>query len=149
MKPIKLDSPFSFLPLALITFSLLFFIGITGCKNLIINPSENTLRAYSEKDFRENANLRAAPNAVVAVNLEDLNSPPNDSIPDTGSIGIDEIYFRYTENVIKNFRMENSQTFSVSLVNVETHESPFYIDWNNVTVSAYIPAGDYKMILHS
>ncbi len=143
-------SPMPFLMFIFLTAGIVYIVSFSGCNNTVTSTVETkTNKAYSEKDFKLERNLRAIPESVIALNLEDINSPPNDSIPDTGTIGEDIVFFRYTENVTRSFRMEKSSRFSVSLTNTETGAGLYYIDWYNDNVTVYIPAGDYRMNIHS
>lgn len=137
-------------PLRLFVLLLFVVLGISGCQNVSVGPeNEKQNQARSEKDFVDNYNLRATPISVIALNLEDLNSPRTDSIPDTGTWGEDIVYIRYMDNVVRTFRMETTARFSVFMVNVETGTSLFYLDWNNPYIQVNIPAGDYRMQVHS
>ncbi|MBX7044674.1 MAG: pentapeptide repeat-containing protein [Ignavibacteria bacterium] len=151
MKPIKLDSPFSFLPLALITFSLLFFIGITGCKNLITDDNVNSKMypALSEEDFANNPNLRAKAGSVIGINLEDVDSPHDYSISDTDTTGEDLVSYRFLENSLFTFRMESFGHYDIRFFNKSTKSWVFYINPFNNNITLNIPAGDYEMYIYS
>lgn len=136
-------------PLRLFILTLFVLFGISGCTNNFVDINETQNQARSEKDFVDNIGLRATPQSVVVLNLEDLNSPRIDSIPDTDTLGADVFYVKYTENVTRAFRMETTARFSVQMINVETGENLFYIDWYNPYAQVYISAGDYKMFFHS
>lgn len=140
---------------ALLLFSLIFtagiiyFFSISGCKDILTNTTgENVFQARSELEFVNNSELNALPGAVIAVSLEDANSPL-DSLPDTDRIGQDAIPFRYIENGVHKIRMEYTGEFSVRLVDRLTGAWIYVITPTNNSVTVFIPAGDYIMLLES
>jgi len=143
-------SPVSILIYALFTTAIIFMVSATGCNNSVVSPSDvKKNQARSEREFVANRDLKTTSGAVVILNLEDVNSPQVDSIPDTGTIGEDFFTIRYTDNAVRTFRMESNVAFSSRLVNAETGELVYSIAPNNNTVSVYVSAGDYKMYLTS
>lgn len=145
-----IGSPTSFLILAVLVIIGISGISFSGCNNTVTNSiNTNIYQARSEQDFVANSDLRARQGAVIAINLEDINSTPIDSLPDTGTIGEDIIPFRYTENAVHRIRMESTGRYYAYLQNEVTGAWVYFIspEQNNVTVN--IPAGDYKLHLKS
>jgi hypothetical protein len=141
-----LGSPVPFLMILVFMAAIIYSISIAGCNNTITNSiNDNIYQARSERDFVDNRDLQGFPGAVIAINLEDFNSPAVDSIPDTGTIGEDIIPMRYIENATHSIRMESSAHHDAYLINVETGEWVYYISPFNNNVTVYIPAGDYEM----
>lgn len=139
----------SFLILAVITTAAIM-LSFTGCENVANNSvNSDTYQARSEHDFVANRDLKTRPGAVIAVHLEDVNSTPNDSIPDTGTIGMDVIPIRYVENKVHTFRMESTARFDVNMFNIETGEWMFYMSPVYTSITVNIPAGDYRMEIRS
>jgi hypothetical protein len=128
------------------TAGIIYFFSISGCKDILTNTTgENVFQARSEQEFATNRELRAVPGAVIAVQLEYLNSPQNDSLRDTGPIGEDIIPIRFTENSHCTIQFASSAYFDVFLVNSETGAYIYYLYPGATYADVDIPAGDYLM----
>jgi len=133
-------------PLRLFVLISLILIGISGCNNTVTDPINDKLYpALSEENFVANPNLRAKIGSVIGINLEDVDAPKNDSIPDTDTTGEDVINYRFTENTLYTFRMESSGNYDVRFFDKSTKGWVFYINPINNNVTLNIPAGDYEM----
>ncbi len=128
------------------TSAIIYIFSISGCKDILTNTNgENVFHARSEQEFATNRELRAVPGAVIAVQLEYLNSPQNDSLRDTGPIGEDIIPIRFTENSNIKIQLASSAYFDVFLVNSETGAYVYYLYPEVTYADVDIPAGDYLM----
>lgn len=153
MKAIK-----SFLYLIPIIVSALIFFS---CKDSITNSGTqlNPHHVRSEQEFVSNTNLRAYPGAVVVVELENLNSPPDTLHRDTGTRGVDIIPYTYLETHEHHFRLaagsssEKSSGFSPrfksKLVNESSGATIYELTPDNDSVVVTIPAGNYQLYLTS
>ncbi|MBS1494701.1 MAG: pentapeptide repeat-containing protein [Bacteroidetes bacterium] len=135
--------------------SLLSFLIITaaisGCSDSIVNSTSiNTgkYKALTESQFNSNAVAYATPGAVVYVDLENLNAPPDSVREDTGAIGEDVIPYRYTETATHRIKLDAGAMFKARLVN-EAGAVIYQLNAPGDTSRVSIPAGNYKLYLTS
>jgi len=139
-------------PRKLLLFILTFTAGVyfSGCTNSItstgtVSPRKN--QARTEQEFSFNSNLKADAGAVIAVNLEGLNSPVAE-IGDTGPIGEDIIPYIYTETAQHRFTIDDTSDVKIKLVSDATGLTIAEVNPGN-SLYVNIPAGSYKMHLIS
>jgi len=126
-------------------------IYLGGCSDSIVNSTgaSTGYQARSEKEFAVNTGLNAEPGAVVVVQLEHLNSPPDSVDMDTGTIGEDIIPFAYTKSSMHNFRLDDSSEFRVKLINSSSGAVIYELTPASPNISVNIPAGEYKLYITS
>lgn len=131
---------------SLIILTSLYF-GANGCNNNPVNSTSTHRQARSEQEFAD-PSLYAEPGAVIVVDLEHLDSPP-DSEFDTDVIGTDAIPIRYTETAEHSFRLDDSNLFEMKMVRAVTNEEIFSLNHPHPQIRVTIPAGDYILIFKS
>lgn len=109
---------------------------------------KKTYKARTERDFADK-NFKAEPGAVIVLNLEDKNSPPDPEWFDTDIIGIDIVPIRYTETAKHHFRIDEESNFEMSLISDSSKQVLFELTPENMETDVMIPAGDYRMIIES
>lgn len=124
-------------------------LTIYGCNdNPLTNTNGKTYKAVTERDF-QGKNFKAEPGAVIVLNLEDKNSPPDTGWYDTDVIGIDIIPIRYTETAKHNFKIDKDSDFEMSLISDSSKQVLFELTKQNTEANITIPSGDYLMIITS
>lgn len=133
----------------LISFIILIvlYFGANGCNNNPVNSTNTHRQARSEQEFAD-LSLYAEPGAVIVVDLEHLDSPP-DSEFDTDEIGTDAIPIRYTETAEHSFRLDSSALFEIKMLKAVTKEEIFSLNHPHPQIRVTIPAGDYILIFKS
>ncbi len=129
----------------------IYAVTFTGCSDTItssIGTAPKTYKALTERDFADK-NLKAEPDEIIIVNLEDLHSPIDPLIFDTDLIGIDIIPYTYIDTVEQTLTIGDSSYFTISLINENTKQVVYELtlQHNNITVT--VPAGDYLMVITS
>lgn len=130
---------------------LIFIIAVTGCSDSIVNSgtgSTDKLKAVTENEFYSNAGASATPGAVIYVDLENLNAPPDSVNGDTGAIGEDVIPYTYTAAATHRIQLDAGAMFKARLVS-EAGAVVYQLNTPGDTARVTIPAGKYKLYLTS
>ncbi len=140
---------FYFLPLLI--FIAVFITVLSGCSDSIVSSGSadtGKYKALTESRFNSNAAAYAEPGAVVYVDLENLNAPPDSVREDTGAIGEDVIPYKYTETATHRIKLDASAMFKARLVS-EAGAVIYQLNAPGDTARVSISAGNYKLYLTS
>jgi uncharacterized protein YjbI with pentapeptide repeats len=137
--------------LTLLVFIAVFFTVLSGCSDSIVNSGSadtGKYKALTESQFNSNAVAYATPGAVVYVDLENPDAPPDSVNGDTGAIGEDVIPYTYTATATHRIKLDASAMFKVRLVS-EAGAVIYQLNAPGDTARVSIPAGKYKLYLTS
>lgn len=130
---------------------LLLFVSaalynFSGCSNSVTNTGTLPVRknqSRTEQEFSRYTDLKAEAGAVIAVDLEGLNSP-SAMIGDTGPIGEDIIPYNYIETAEHRFAIDDSSAVRIKLVSDATGLPVVELNPGG-SVYVTIPEGNYKL----
>ncbi len=130
----------------------IYAVTFTGCNNNPLTSStgttSKTYQTRTEAEFKSNPNLKAEWGDLIVLNLEDLHSPVNDTIPDLDIIGEDMVPIVFSDTVTQQIAMEDSTSYKVKLVK-ESGEIVFELTPENSQANVTIFPGNYKMYVTS
>lgn len=126
-------------------------VVLTGCSDSIVSSgtvSTGKYKAVTESEFYSNAGASATPGAVVYVDLENPDAPPDSVNGDTGAIGEDVIPYTYTAAATHRIKLDGGAMFKARLVS-EAGAVVYQLNAPGDTARVTIPAGKYKLYLTS
>lgn len=134
-----------FLFLAAVSFTV-----FSGCSDSITNSTltSDKYKARTEAELTVSGSSSVIPGAVVYVDLENLNAPPDSVHEDTGAIGEDVIPYKYTETATHRIKLDAGAQFKARLVS-EAGAVVYQLNVPGDTARVSIPAGNYKLYLTS
>lgn len=137
--------------LTLLVFIAVFFTVLSGCSDSIVSSGSvdtGKYKALTENQFNSNAVAYATPGAVVYVDLENPDAPPDSVNGDTGAIGEDVIPYTYTATATHRIKLDASAMFKARLVS-EAGAVIYQLNAPGDTARVTIPSGKYKLYLTS
>ncbi|MBS1494703.1 MAG: pentapeptide repeat-containing protein [Bacteroidetes bacterium] len=124
------------------------FTVLSGCSDTLTNSTgtvtENQTKV--EREFSLSSVLKASPDELIVVDLEDLNSPSVSG--DTGPVGEDVIPYTYTKDINQEFRVAPFSTFKIKFVSDATGDTLAQV-FPGGFAQLSVPAGNYKLHLIS
>jgi len=137
--------------LPLLVFIAVFITVLSGCSDSIVSSGSadtGKYKALTESQFNSNAVAYATPGAVVYVDLENPDAPPDSVNGDTGAIGEDVIPYTYTAAATHRIKLDAGAMFKARLVS-EAGAVIYQLNAPGDTARVSIPAGKYKLYLTS
>jgi uncharacterized protein YjbI with pentapeptide repeats len=125
---------------------IIYAAVFSGCSDSVSNSTGNETQSQAmvERQFVLSSGVKASPEQLIVVDLEDLNSPSVSG--DTGPIGEDIVPYIYSHDVNQKFKIEAFSNFKMIFISDaagDTLANIFPGGFAQLTV----PAGNYKMHL--